>query len=804
VPIAKQICDALEYAHEHGIVHRDLKPSNIKVTTDDAVKVLDFGLAKALEGDAGSADIANSPTISQMATEAGVLLGTAAYMSPEQAKAKPVDRRADIWAFGCVLYEMLTAKRPFHRETAADTLAAVIKEDADWSQLPAATPNRIVVLLQRCLQKDPKQRLQAIGEARIALDEVRSGAPEAAPSLGGVGRRGRQWRLWIAAGLAGVLALATVVLAFLYTDKKPRPADVVRYEISPPQGASFRSWLGGFAGNFAVSPDGRKLAFLATGTDGQHLWVRSLDTLDSRVLDGTEGALGWPIWSADSRFIAFGAHGKLLRIEATGGTPLALCDAPPVVGGVWTPDDKIVFGSPGRGLWQIAGTGGVPVPITANDPAYPGVPQGFASLLPDGRHFVYGHEIDPAGRGGIYVASVDTKPEEQSSKKLLANVSRVAYAPSSDDPYIGYLLFVRTRTPDYPAGTLMAQPFDARRMEFTGDAIPVAEQVLKTGFSTSSTGILVYVSGAGVIASLRGVIQGQLTWFDRQGKALGTVGEPGLYRTLALSPDGKRAAFERAEMQTQNWDIWVDDLARGASTRFTFDPVWDSNPVWSPDGSHIAFASNRGGPFNLYQKASNLSGEDELLFQSSDEKLPTSWSPDGRSLLYFTYGQIWLLPVGNGEQERKPVPVVESRFSEVLAKFSPNGRWIAYQSNESGKDEIYVQPFDSASLAMSFAGSTPATGKWIVSNGGGHTPLWRADGKELFYLAPEGNAMAVAVNTAGAFQAGVPRVLFKVPPGLLFWDVSPNGKRFLFPVPKGANAQMLIQVVVNWQATLKK
>jgi eukaryotic-like serine/threonine-protein kinase len=827
--IARQIAEALEYAHDHGIIHRDLKPENVKLTADDSVKLLDFGVAKALEIGRPPAvpavltrlddparrterlaapgttvvDVETSPS-PELATRHGILLGTAAYMSPEQARGEPADRRADIWAFGCVLYEMLTGQRPFRGAGTADTLAAVINDKPDWSLLPRAIHPGIRRLLARCLEKDAKQRLQAIGEARIAIDDVIAGEGDnKTEAAGWVGRR-LHWQPALV-GVVAIVTLGAIALAALFFRERPGSTEVVRYEIPPPPNAAFRGWLGGFAGNFTVSPDGRKLAFTATDSDGRsHLWVRSFDRLDSRVLDGTDGAVGWPIWSADSRSIAFGARGKLSRIDAEGGPPQAICDAPLIIGGGWSPDDKIVFGSLDNGISQVGAEGGLPVSITSHDPAYPGTPQGFISFLPDGRHFVYGHEADPQGRGGIYIAAVDTSPDEQALKKLLPDVSRVVYAPSAKDAYSGHLLFVRTLTPDYAVGTLMAQPFDAKRMALVGNAVPIAEQVLKTGFSASSTGILAYVSGEGVIASMRGVVQGRLAWHDRNGNVLETVGEPGLYRTLALSPDGGRVAYERAEPQTQNWDLWIYDFARGASSRFTFDPVWDSNPVWSPDGRRIVFASNRGGFFNVYSKASNLSTEETLVFKAGESTIPSSWSSDGRSLLYYNDlppRNVWSLTFGDGETAT--APVLSSRFNEVAARFSPDGHWIAYQSNESGRDEIYVQAIGPISAATSNSAEAPSAGKSMVSKSGGTTPIWRRDGRELFYLSPEGEAMAVAMETDGVLRAGVPRALFKVPRGLLFWDISPDGERFLFPTPEGESKQMLIQVVVNWQAASK-
>jgi eukaryotic-like serine/threonine-protein kinase len=799
VRIARQIADALEYAHERGIIHRDLKPANVKVTNDDAVKVLDFGLAKALEGDPSSIDISTSPTISRMATQAGVLLGTAAYMSPEQAKAKSVDRRADIWAFGCVLYEMLTGKQAFTGETVTDTLASIIKEDPDWSQLPSATPMRVRVLLQRCLQKDPKQRLRDIGDARISLDEVLSGAPEGAPFFTALGGTAKRW-LWILAGLAVVFVLATALLAFLYFRQKPPTAQAMRFEIPLPEKFNL-------VADFALSPDGRKLAFIGTGADTQsRLWVRAIDALNAQPLQGTEGAGGWPFWSPDGRFIVFRGGNSLKKIESTGGPPVTLCDSPSMLGGAWTRDDKIVFGTP-AGLMQVSAAGGSPSPITAGGLA------ATPSLLPDGKHFVYLGAATSPSRAGIYMGSVDTKPEQQPSNRLLADVSTVVYTPSPD-PAIGYLVFVRGAFAPGGVGTLMAQPFDTRRLGLTREAVPIAEQVLNLSFSASATDALVYVTGSssGVPTETNAYIRGQLTWFDREGKVLGAFGDSGVYRELALSPDGKRVAFERVDPQNLSTrNIWLYDFARGVTTRFTFDSAWDAFPLWSPDGSHVAFGSNRGGGFDLYQKASNLAGEDELLYKSEDAKVPTSWSPDGRFLLYFspaTPNRMWLLPLGGGGGDRKAILIERSEFNEGAPRFSPDGRWIAYSSNESGKDQIYVRPFDaSVATGPSSARGTAGTGKWMVSKDGGLNPIWRRDGKELFYLSSVGGtAMAVDVNTSGVFQAGVPKLLFKVPPGVLFWDVSADGKRFLMAAPSAESAaeQPKFTVVLNWQAGLKK
>jgi eukaryotic-like serine/threonine-protein kinase len=796
--IARQICEAIEYAHERGIVHRDLKPANVKVTTDDAVKVLDFGLAKAIEGDPSSMDISTSPTISRMATLAGVLLGTAAYMSPEQAKGKAVDRRADIWAFACVLYEMLSGKMAFSGETVSDTLAAVIRAEPDWAQLPAATPIRVRVLLQRCLQKDPKQRLQAIGDARIALDEVLSGAPD--PALAGIPQTAvSHWRRVLPWAVAALFVLTTALLAFIHFRGKPTvPAELMRLEIPLPEDTT--ADLGGV---FALSPDGRQLAFVVAGSDGvSRLWVRPLDSLEARALPGGESSAGIPpfFWSPDSRFIAFDGGGKLEKIYISGGPPQTVCTiGGHAVGGTWNRDGVMVFSMPPGSLMRASGDGGPATPLTTLDASRGEISDGSPYFLPDGRHFLYSRLSPLPEYNGTYIGSLDARPEKQDSKRLLADAG-VTYAPSSD-PNVGHLLFIRD-------GALMAQPFDAGRLELTGEPVAMSEQASVSGFSAGGTGVLVYRTGVALNSAPTGIIQGQLTWFDRLGKVLGTFGEPGLYGTLALSPDGKRVAFERVDPQARNRNIWLYEIARGVTTRFTFDQFFDTDPVWSPDGSRVAFNAIRGGPLDLFAKDSNLSGQDQLLLKSSDYKFPTSWSRDGRFLLYWTLGpptRVWALPLGDGAADRQPIPMANSQFNETTGRFSPDGRWIAYQSDESGKTEIYVKPFDASSAARSSsAAGAPVAGKWMVSNGGGASPLWRGDGKELFYLSSDGMATAVELNTTGAFRPGVAKPLFKVPPGLVNWDVTPDGKRFLLVAPSATGARPFFTVVLNWQAGLKK
>ena len=790
--IAKQICEALEYAHERGIVHRDLKPANVKLTSDDVVKILDFGLAKAVEGDEPAIDVSTSPTLSRMATQAGILLGTAAYMSPEQAKGKSVDRRADIWAFGCVLYEMLSGKHAFRGETVTETLASVIKEEPDWSQLPARTPGRVRVLLQRSLQKDAKLRLRDIGEARILLDEELAGAPE--PSSGALvpvtvplSRRALPWALF-AAAFAALLALA-----FLHFREKPIIAEAIRLQMPVPETAIL-----GVGGSFALSPDGRQLALYAVAADGvQRLWIRSLDSFEARLLPGSEATGADPppfFWSPDSQYIAFDAGGKLKKIGISGGQVQSLCDlAGFAVGGSWNSDGVIIFGQDPGVIMRVAATGGPALPLTALDLSRGEIAHSFPSFLPDGRHFIYLRTSDQQENSGVYVGSLDAKPGDQDSKRLLATAYQSIYVPSSS-PESGELLFMRD-------GKLIAQRFDTRRRELTGEPVTVAEQLASYRefgfFSASTNGILAYRTGGNAL---------QPTWFDRQGRVLGTLADPGIYSILAVSPDGRRAAIDRRDPQTGKFAIWLYDFSRGTSARFTFGAASSSSPVWTPDGNRIIFASDANGELGLYQKLANGTKDEELLLKSSGNKFPSSVSPDGRFLMYLwadpkitSKFRLWVLPL---EGNRPPFPFLQTEFHEADGHFSPDGHLVAYRSDESGHYEIYVRTFSPDSLASpSIAG-----GKWQISNGGGTRPWWSPDGRALYYVTPDGKVMVVAVTTSPTFQAGTPKFLFPVPPqpGRRTGTYTADGKRFLFLAPADARAQAPFTLVLNWQAGLKK
>ncbi len=778
LPIARQIAEALEYAHERGVIHRDLKPANIKAKADGTVKVLDFGLAKALTEDPATVDMSNSPTLSMGATMQGVILGTAAYMSPEQAKAKPADRRADIWAFGVVLYEMLTGRQLYTGETAAETLASVIKEMPDLNQLPASTPPAIRNLITRCLDKDPRQRLQHIGEARIAIERaLASPEPDAGSALSSApAHRGRE-RIVLAA-LAGLFLLTTLALiATIYLRRAPEDARSVRFSMEMPDTWALTQRLsvtGGAPEPLAVSPDGRSIAFLATKADGNtQLWVRALDALEARLLAGTEGATA-PSWSPDSRFLAFFADGKLKKIDIVGGPPIALCDAPDNRGGTWGRDGTILF-SPSNNspLVKVSSSGGVPSPATvlsAGDIAHL-----RPSFLPDGRHFLYGSRPRGSGESGpIFVGTLGSNDRK---RLFSSDVTNAFYSQ-------GHLLFLRE-------GTLMAQPFDPQRLALSGDAFPIAEHIetqanLAVGvFSASENGVLVYQTG-NVSAN------NQLIWYDRSGKEMGALGEPGRYGYLEFSPDGKRAAVSIFDGARPS--IWIYDLARGVPTRFTFGAAATAEPIWSPDGSRIVFNESNNGARDLYQKASDGSGAEAPLLIEKSNKYPQSWSPDGRFILYAVFGvthpDLLALPLSG---DRKPVPF---RPGAGGARFSPDGKWVAYSSSESGRPEIYVTPYPGPG------------GKWQVSNGGGNYPRWRRDGSEIFYLTGDDKLMVAEVNGKGSsFEVGAAKPLFDTAAVQGYgytYDVTADGQRFLIDTGPEHEVTEPLTVVVNWPAGLKK
>jgi eukaryotic-like serine/threonine-protein kinase len=776
--IAKQICEALEYAHERGIVHRDLKPANVKLTSDDAVKVLDFGLAKAIEGDASSMDINNSPTLSRMATMQGVLLGTAAYMSPEQAKAKPVDRRADIWAFGCVLYEMLTGKMAFSGETVTDTLAAVIMKDADWTQLPKQTPLRVRVLLQRCLQKDPKQRLRDIGDARISIDEVLLGALERSSSAGVVApvsasfwRRALPWA-------AGILAVALASLATW--NLKPSPAGpVVRAVLTLPAGQRL---AGLEAPALALSADGSELAYAATtqGGTSPQIFLRSMDSTDARPIPGTEGATN-PFFSPDGQWLGFFADGKLEKISVSGGAAQALADVSIPLGASWSSQGMIAFANFFAGFLQLPDAGGAPKPLTRFEKG--DISQGWPEFL-------------PSGRAVLFAASPDTADWTNSQVEVqlvgaveLRNLlpGQTGTMPRYARP--GYLIFAQ-------AGNLMAVPFDPERLEVKGAAVPVVQGVLQsptTGsaqYSLSATGSLAYVSG-GVQGE-----QSDLVWVSRNGTEQPLPAPARTYLNPRLSPDGRRLAVNITEQESQ---IWLYDLARETLTRFTFDGTSNQYPTWTPDGKRITFRSNKEGTRNIFWKLADGSGEEERLSTGDTMQTPNSWSPNGQVLAFMSPGpmtgqDVWMLRMS----DHKAQPFVETGVVTGAPEFSPDGHWLVYVSDESGRREVYVQSYPGPG------------GKWQISTGGGTEPVWNRNGRELFYRSGD-KMMAVDISTQPAFAGGKPRMLFEgsyEPSPVTFpnYDVSPDGQRFLMlkPIEQAQAAPTQINIVLNWTEELKR
>ncbi len=766
--VALQVAAALEEAHEKGVVHRDLKPANVKLTPEGKVKVLDFGLAKAFAGDDASQELSQSPTITKHQTAAGVVLGTAAYMSPEQARGKGVDKRSDIWSFGIVLYEMLTAQKLYSGETISDTLASILKEEPGWALLPEETPRSLRELLRRCLQKDPRQRLRDIGEARIAIE---AGALEPdAPSR--PAEAGSHWRVVLPWALAGLLVL---VLAGSWQGRERAPqkrAAHVSIEL-PGEGRLLKPNGPGIA----ISPDGNLLAFPVGRGDAAQLYLRYLDREDASPIPGTLGASD-PFFSPDGRWMGFFRNDRLMKIEVEGGAPIELTESD-TFGGSWAADDTIFY-TPRyfEGVWRVSAAGGAPERLTEPDTANGELGHWFPHVLPGGKHLLVNIYRTPIGRAQIALLSLETRE----LRVLIEGGLYARYASSGHIVYVG-------------KDAVMAVPFDASRLELTGLPLPLFSDAFTyipngtASLAFSDQGTLVYARTDTVSPDRR------LVWVDRKGNVSPVTSGLRRYSHPRLSPDGRNVAV--AVAQDGPYNVWLHDLERETQTRLSFGEGNDYNPVWTPDGERVAYTSERDGPYQIYWRVvDGTTPEEPLLEDRVTDKHPYAILPDGLALVYDRSGNekgrgVWLAPLTSGES---PTPLVDSPSRELNAAVSTDGKWLAYQSNESGRDEIYAQPF-------------PSGRRQQISTAGGTHPLWARGGHELF--CRNGHEMLVVeVDTADGLRAGRPRVLFEKE--LEFaetfrnYDISPDGQRFLMVQIPESTGRGRLRIVFNWFEELER
>ena len=763
-----EIADALDKAHRQGIVHRDLKPGNIMLTKT-GVKLLDFGLAKPLTAAgarpvSGVSVLATEAQVSQPLTERGTVLGTFQYMAPEQLEGGEADGRSDIFAFGAVLYEMATGKKAFTGKSQASLIGSILRDEPpSISEAAPMIPPALNRVVKTCLAKDPEDRFQTAHDAKLQLEWIAEGGSQAGLPAPVVARRKNREKL--AWAVAAVALVAAGLATYGWIRRAPVPPLMARFDIMSPEDLVAIDMP-------RVSPDGRLIALNATDASGKtRIWLRPLNSLTAHALEGTDGTTR-PFWSPDSRFLAFFAEGKLKKVDTTGGPPQKVCDAPTGADGSWSSEGVILFdGVTGDPIQRVAATGGTPVVEVKPDPARKETQVAWPEFLPDGRHYIYLASGQKPEDNLYRIGSLGSKE----STPMASAQTLLSYAAP------GYILFVRDKT-------LVAQRFDLKKLKTIGEPAPVAEKI-----GTDAVGLARFsVSRNGVLAYRTGDSGNRLLWMDRGGKELETAGAPGDYGNPALSRAGDRLAFNASDPRSGKFDIWVRDLARGVNSRFTFAAGVNICPLWSPDGSRIVFTSEKEGASSLLEKASTGQGEEKSLLKSTDGRvLATDWSRDGKYIAYSHRGKegwdIFVMPTSG---DRKPIPVVQTPFNDLNATFSPDGRFIAYQSNESGRGEVYVQTFPDPG------------GKWQISTAGGFDASWRADGKQIFFRAPDQKLMAVDVQTAGNFQAGIPQPLFlgRVPPGASRNRYSPaaDGQRFLYIAPLGRESMTPTTVILNW------